>query len=534
MAFRLTHLRNRDRFPGGRSSRLRRLTGTRARFDGAAGIPGSPGASARIRHASTFPRSPRRPPSLNPEACFVAASNTTALPQTLCKAGALGRSARPRTALLLLLLAASVARPVPVSGGIYDLQGLGARAVALGGAYTALADDFTSVYYNPAGLSGDPESSMTLGGVWAKPYFYYREAGGPDQVPKLYAVGGAYFGVATNLAHLTGYDQLAPWTLGISLYMPLERALLADIPSTGSHRSFLLYRDQSQVMSILLGLSWKILDWLSVGISGNFLADLHAPNEAFVDVDIRTVVPYLLQVGDLVKEVRPRIKRSARMKVAPVLGVLVHPTDRLRLGVTYRGKFYAETIGTQDIELRFRDFSAGPSSPTIRSTVLADIHYVHFWNPHQVSMGAAFAPLKSFWVALDLTWADWSDYLDPLWTRPEPRFRDTFTPRLGLEYTLQNGIVLRGGYFFQPSPVPEQTREANYLDNDKHVVSAGVGYTFPRLPWIPIWKKPLTVDGFFQYTQLVTRTYHKEPGFGDSLGMGGYMLYAGASLQLHY
>jgi len=423
--------------------------------------------------------------------------------------------------------------PGPVHAGIYDLLGLGPRPVALGGAYTALADDFTSVYYNPAGLSGEVESSMSLGGLWGKPYFSYHKEGQPDQVPKLYATGGGYLGVATNLGHLTGYHQLSPWTLGISLYLPLERVLLADIPSSSSVESFIFYRDQTQVMSILLGLSWKILDWLSIGVSGNFLADLRAPNEAFVDVDIRTVLPYLFNRGDLVKKVRPRIMRDAEMKASFIAGIQVRPADWLRLGVTYRGKFYSETVGTQDILLRFYDFS-GQSPLSLSTAVLADIHYIHYWNPQQVSTGAAFSPVESLWVALDFTWADWSDYVDAMWYVPQLRFSDTFTPRVGVEYGLKNGIMLRAGYFYQPSPVPEQTRESNYLDNDKHVVSTGIGYTFPRLPWIPIWKKPLTVDAFFQYTQLVTRTYRKEPGYGDSISLGGHMLYAGASLRLHF
>jgi len=445
-----------------------------------------------------------------------------------------GRAGRAAGGALLALLLASALGAGPARAGIYDLLGLGCRPVSLGGAYTALADDFTSVYYNPAGLSGEAESSMTLGGLWAKPYFTYRETGRlQDQVPKLYATGGGYLGVATNLGHLTGYRQLAPWALGISLYLPVERALLADIPSSSAQPSFIFYRDQTQVLSVLLGLSWKILDWLSVGVSGNFLADLRAPNEAFVDVDIRTVIPYLIHRGDLVKVVRPRIMRDAEMKASFIVGALVQPLAWLRLGAAYRARFYAETVGSQDILLRFLDFS-GQSPLSFSSAVLAEIHYVHYWNPQQVSAGAAFSPLRSLWVALDLTWADWSDYVDAMWYVPRPRFTDTFIPRLGVEYGLRSGIRLRAGYFFQPSPVPEQTLASNYLDNDKHVVSTGIGYTFQRLPWIPIWKKPLTVDGFFQYTQLVTRTYRKEPGFEPSLSMGGCMLYTGASLRLHF
>jgi len=440
----------------------------------------------------------------------------------------------PWFGLFLALAACGGGWPAAARAGVYDLLGLGPRAVALGGAYTALADDFTSVYYNPAGLAGEPESSLTLGGLWAKPYFHYEPSGEPARVPKLYATGAAYLGVATNLGNLTGYRQLAPWTLGISLYLPVERALLAVIPNQSSDPAYIFYLDQTQVLSVLIGASWKILEWLSVGVSGNFLADLRAPNEALVDVDIRTVIPYLLDRGVLVKEVRPRIARDAEMKVSPVAGVQLHPLEWLRIGVTYRGRFYAETVGTQDILLRFPDFS-GQSSVVIQSAVLASIHYIHYWNPQQVSAGVAFRPADSLWVALDLTWADWSDYIDPMFYAPSVPFSDTFTPRVGLEYAFRNGPVLRAGYGYQPTPVPEQTGASNYLDNDKHVVSTGIGYTFPRLPsWIPIWKKPLTLDAYFQYTQLVTRTYHKQPGFGPSLELGGYMLDTGMSLRLHF
>ena len=423
--------------------------------------------------------------------------------------------------------------PGGVHASVADLLGLGSRAVAMGGAYTALADDFSSVFYNPAGLSGARDSSLTVGGLWAKPWFYSQSPGQPGSYPHLYSTGALYLGVATNLGHLTGYGQLSPWTLGLCLYLPVERALLADIPNESSEKKFIFYLDQSQVLAFLMGLSWRVADWLSVGAGVNLLADLRAPNEAFVNVDLKTVIPYLAGWSDLSKNVRPRIMRDAEAKAAPIVGLQARPFSWLRVGVTYRGKFYAETVGSQDILLRFSDFS-GRTSLALQTAVLADIHYIHYWNPNQVSGGAGFLVSDSLRLALDLTWADWSDYIDSMWFVPARRFSDTLTPRVGLEYEFGNGILLRGGYYFQPSPVPEQTRESNYLDNDKHVFSAGVGYTFSRLPLLPIWKKPITLEAYVQGARLTSRTYHKEAGYGESLELGGFMLHGGASIELHY
>jgi len=54
--------------------------------------------------------------------------------------------------LFVLLATARVAGAAPGFAGEFLAQGVGARALALGSAYVAIADDATATYWNPAGL----------------------------------------------------------------------------------------------------------------------------------------------------------------------------------------------------------------------------------------------------------------------------------------------------------------------------------------------------------------------------------------------
>ena len=51
-----------------------------------------------------------------------------------------------------------------------DTYGMGGRAPGMAGAYTALGNDVSGTYYNPAGLTGVGGLSLELG------YTYYRPA----------------------------------------------------------------------------------------------------------------------------------------------------------------------------------------------------------------------------------------------------------------------------------------------------------------------------------------------------------------------
>ena len=59
---------------------------------------------------------------------------------------------KTRKSILLVVLLAAMLSSRSFANGL-NLNGMGSRAVAMGGAFVALADDFSAAFWNPAGLS---------------------------------------------------------------------------------------------------------------------------------------------------------------------------------------------------------------------------------------------------------------------------------------------------------------------------------------------------------------------------------------------
>jgi hypothetical protein len=134
---------------------------------------------------------------------------------------------------------------------------------------------------------------------------------------------------------------------------------------------------------------------------------------------------------------------------------------------------------------------------------------------------------------MDIGWYKWSDFHDIEAHRPDPPFSDTWLPRFGIEYTLKEWFILRAGYFFYDSPVPEQRALTNFLDNDRQVMSIGAELIVLDPPGF--WDKPIHIGLHLQYHYLVPRSYRKDspadpyyPGYS----FGGYILMGGIQITV--
>jgi len=139
------------------------------------------------------------------------------------------------------------------AGGL-STSGQGSRAQGMGGAFTAVADDGSCIYYNPAGMSQIEGTQIQAGLNFIFPEIDYKMPNGATQKSTKNVYAPALF-VTHALTDKFG--------VGLGLYSPYARdAVFHDDLANGfpSQRAKMVRTDLSPVVS------YKVLEQLSIGL----------------------------------------------------------------------------------------------------------------------------------------------------------------------------------------------------------------------------------------------------------------------------
>lgn len=391
----------------------------------------------------------------------------------------------------LLALGLGLAAATPARANVFEVFGANERARAMAGAMTATASDVAAVWHNPAGLSlAEPGISLGLGGAFDRTSILMapRPKGydPPDYALRLNerrdgGNQGQIFGFTLGLTlKLLSEDVRA----GVLIYFPSVGFAHADAQMPDERQQFFANQLRFELLDerlksevIALGLSYRLADWLALGLGlktlqvANNTTSVYTPNAA--DPGRSYLLTKLEQDTD----------------TALVAGAMVQPWDFLRLGLSFHDEIAFVVRGKSLIQIRGQENEDD-------YPVTQPIEQVQHGSVPRFGFGAAYT--GTAWTAtFEGSWELWSRYLGP--DGELARFDDTYSLAGGFEYQLRPGTWLRSGLAWHPSPVPDQTGRTNYVDNDRIVAALGAGNEFK------LWENRFQVDLGVQMHALLAR-----------------------------
>ncbi len=429
--------------------------------------------------------------------------------------------------LALLLLCSPFAFAAHV-----DTLGIGAKASAMGGAFTAQADDFSALYYNPAGLAQISDRSVSIGAAFvnanlaahghitdrAGGYVEDRKTAVKDNTQLLvyphwglvYPIPGGIFGKKATFA-VGGY---VPYGLWHKENPDPKKNVLAY----SAYEAY-YYRIVHAQPTIAV----QLTDRLYLGFGIAFGESRAAQKKRiYVPAAIRSMA-WLSPEANAVSSIydgKLKLRFRDDFNWSFNVGLLYKLRDNLRIGLTYRS------------ETKTRFYLTGTAYNRFNQR-LDKVHgHMCYDHPEQVALGVMWRPIPRWTLEADIEWVHWdrnsymkvsyNHYLLENYFRqyfsgmgiPKPlvdkyiedlkkqgvihksvyikrRWSNTVKFHVGTQYQVNQWLSLRAGYLYDPSSVPESTLEMGFVDVARQALSLGAG--------IKLFGGRVLVDVAYQY-----------------------------------
>ncbi|MGB9893592.1 MAG: OmpP1/FadL family transporter, partial [Candidatus Saccharicenans sp.] len=355
-----------------------------------------------------------------------------------------------------------------------NLNGLGTKAVSMGGAFIGLADDFSLIYWNPAGA-----------GFLKQPLFgaYLTDLIPTDRYQVILSPE-LNVSAKTKLSHYLGFlaayyrplsDNLV---VGFGLYTPSGLGANWKGDDFKAMTMNVAYDWTSKIGMFTLSplVAWRINDRLSLGATLNLNYGMFSLKRWAGEMETEEGPVDLGQYDESLHG----------WGWGATLGLLFKPTDWLSAGITVRTPTTIKFKGTA--EMLYLGYIGYPD----RSDLKRNIKWPWF-----VGGGLALKPTSDLTLTADLQWTGWSaikslntTYLEPVWQMMMAEagndqvlmdWYNRMQIRFGLEYRFKPTLSLRLGYYFDPSPAPDYTLTVLLPSFDFQTVTAGLGYDWKGL-----------------------------------------------------
>lgn len=481
-----------------------------------------------------------------------------------------------RNLSVVLILVAFMISPAGVAlASLSNTVGAGAKATSMGGAFTAIADDFSATYYNPAGLAtvkhreavsgwlfGESSvnlegpadnhhevlSGPVLGNVFPFEILGIKAAFGiynfwPKHGSRILRISTAPHFFGGNCTGNCG-GLVSTGGRGVNLRIPRR------LPE-----SVFISSEQQQHLDFLAGLGMRLNDYLYVGTG--LRANLQIKGGVNTDFALTSKGR-----GALAAAPPGDAQFLGQIRAEPtfgwIIGALLDTQKGVRIGGTWK----------QEIRTQFRQsLTTRTSLPTTDTLsvvipVTGRLSVDTFFQPQEVTFGVA-VDLGSRWtLSGEIGWQEWSRYrgnelfgsfqgIQSFTVPPNqgpsgggtvtflpkvnPSMRNIWIQRYGVQYQMKRVFRLRAGWARIPSVVKDPgagrmipvrdvnkniiayvTDEPNFADGDKQIFSVGMGLEQDDpFEWFEL---PQTIDFTYQFIKIQNTNFRTFDGNNNPFG----------------
>jgi long-chain fatty acid transport protein len=353
----------------------------------------------------------------------------------------------------------------------------------------AIAEDASTVWYNPAGMTRLDRAQLIVGGSYIRPSFTANVLSASNVFGSSIAGGGGDAGQDAFVPTLYAtYPVSGRLTLGAAVNAPFGLVTAYDDNWAGRYHAL---RSDIKTINVNLAGAFKFNDALSVGLGVN-----HQTLEAELTqaVDFATICTAALALpipnncggsGGFTQPANPNDGNAKVTAKGDAWGYNVGILSQLgatRLGLAYRSKVKYKLDGDFDITAPANVPPALLNDP--RFLLVDSPAHTEVTLPSTLSLSAVYETKGPWTLMADVTRTNWS-------VLPELRIKfdsgqadqvvtlnlkDAYRYSVGTSYRLSDAWVLRAGIALDRSPVTSAAdRTPRLPDSDRRWVALGAG-----------------------------------------------------------
>jgi long-chain fatty acid transport protein len=335
----------------------------------------------------------------------------------------------------------------------------------LGNAYAgaaAVAEDASTIYFNPAGMTYI-EGTQVVGALHLiKPSAEFNNQG---SVAGLGRPLGSDGGDAGDLAFVPNFfykrDLTDTVKFGLGVTAPFGLKTEYDKDWIGRFQAI---KSELKTVNINPAIAFKVNDQLSLGFGINAM---------WIQAELTSAV-------NIVAAERSLKVKGDDWGFGYNLGAIFQATEDTRFGVAFRSKVDQKLEG--DVKSSFTAFNASPTQ-TLNTNVTAETTL-----PETLSL-SVFSRLDSKWDLMgDVTWTRWSRFRElriirdngtnsTVGVTPE-NWDNTMRYSIGVNYHYDDKLKLRAGLAYDEEAISTEFRTARIPGNDRKWLALGAAWQY--------------------------------------------------------